>query len=64
MYNQARKSDLVDIQADGVIHSTEKAYLFKIGDKKVWIPFSQCEWDEDKKIITMPYRTAYDKELI
>lgn len=58
------RSDLIDI-AGIVKHQTEKAYLFDGGgDEAVWLPKSQCEWDEEEKTMTMPEWLAKDKGLI
>lgn len=57
------KVELVDIAGE-IKHETEKAYLFYDGSKTVWIPKSQCEWDEMDKVMTMPERVAMDKGLI
>lgn len=57
------KSDLVDIAGE-VRGETEKAYRFFDGSQTVWLPKSQCEWDPDEEIMTMPEWLAEDKELI
>jgi hypothetical protein len=33
-------------------------------EKQVWLPKSQCEWNQDDKVMTMPEWLAMDKELI
>lgn len=43
---------------------TEKAFLFFDGTKEVWLPKSQCEWDQDTRTMTMPEWLAMDKGLI
>jgi hypothetical protein len=32
--------------AGTVEHETERAFKFNDGDRIVWLPKSQCEWDE------------------
>jgi hypothetical protein len=43
---------------------TEMAYHFFDGSRIVWIPKSQCEWDQDDKVMQMPLWLAMEKELI
>lgn len=57
------KSTLVDISGE-IKRETEKAYLFYDGKRDVWLPKSQCEWDADKKEMTMEEWLAREKELI
>jgi len=57
------KLDLVDIDG-GIQYETEKAYLFTDGEHTVWLPKSQCEWDEQDKKMTMPVWLAMEKALI
>lgn len=49
------KRELVDIAA---------AYRFSDGDKVVWLPKAQSEWDVDTKTMTMPEWRAKEKGLI
>jgi hypothetical protein len=56
------RSDLVDIPGT-IQYETEKAYRFNDGRIYVWLPKSQCEWDEDAKTMTMPEWLAIEKEL-
>jgi hypothetical protein len=56
-------SDLVDIP--GTLQGgTEKAYRFYDGKITVWLPKSQCEWDEESHVMTMPEWLAIEKELV
>lgn len=58
-------SKLVDIAGELVPPiETEKAWRFFDGTRTVWLPKSQCQWDEDDKVMTMPEWLAKDKELI
>jgi hypothetical protein len=57
------KSDLVDIAGE-IQGETEKAYRFYDGKITVWLPKSQCEWDEDDKTMAMPEWLAKEKELV
>jgi hypothetical protein len=55
--------DLTDIS--GTLQGeTEKAYRFYDGKITVWLPKSQCEWDEESHTMTMPEWLAQEKELI
>jgi hypothetical protein len=59
------KSDLVDISGELVVpYETKLAYHFYDGAREVWLPKSQCEWDENSKEMTMPMWLAKEKELI
>lgn len=60
-----RHSDnkLEDVAGE-VLHETPKAFRFYDGKTTVWLPKSQCEWDGEKGIMTLPYWLAKDKELI
>ena len=55
--------EVVDLSGE-IKGETEKAYRFFDGIKTVWIPKSQCQWDPDEKIMTMPEWMAKEKELI
>jgi hypothetical protein len=58
------KRELVDIDAH-LLSETEKAYKFDIGnDDPVWLPKSQCEWDESSNQVTVPMWLATDKGLV
>lgn len=57
------KKELADITGE-VVGETEKAYRFDDGDRTVWLPKSQCEWDVDTHTMTMPVWLATDKELV
>jgi hypothetical protein len=57
------RSDLVDV-AGQIRRETERAYLFFDGIREVWLPKSNCEWDQDDKTMAMPEWLAKDKELI
>ncbi len=55
--------ELEDIAGE-VQGETEKAYRFYDGSITVWLPKSQCEWDDRDKIMTMPEWLAKEKGLI
>ena len=57
------KKELIDISGE-IKAETEKAYKFYDGKVEVWLPKSQCEWDVDSKVMTMPEWLAKDKGLI
>jgi hypothetical protein len=54
---------LLDIEGE-VRGETEKAWRFHDGKVTVWMPKSQCEWNEDDKVMTVPEWLATDKGLI
>lgn len=55
--------ELVDLSGE-LRGETEKAYRFFDGIRTVWLPKSQCEWDADEKVMTLPEWLAEEKELI
>lgn len=58
------KSDLIDVEAR-YVHDTEGAWLLDFGgEKPVWIPKCQCEYDRADGIATMPERVAIEKGLV
>jgi hypothetical protein len=57
------RSNLVDIAGE-VQGETDKAYRFFDGNRTVWLPKSQVEWDETDGTMAMPEWLAKDKELI
>ncbi len=57
------RDNLVDIAGELIApFETERAYHFYDGAIKVWLPKSQCEWDEEGKEMTMPEWLAMEKE--
>ena len=58
-----RHHDLIEIAGD-VEGETKLAYRFFDGDRHVWLPKSQCEWDPIAHIMTMPEWLAVEKELV
>ena len=57
------RNEPVEINHDGVIHETNGAKLFQVGDEKVWIPRSQI-LDEDDDTFSVPQWLAEEKELV
>lgn len=45
-------------------HQTELAWLMTIEDEQVWLPKSQCEWDENEGTILVPEWLAIEKGLV
>jgi len=59
------KQERVEIPFDAIIHQTDKAVLFDVGDEEVWLPKSQIESiDETGKNVTIPVWLATEKELV
>lgn len=54
---------MVDI-AGNIEGETDLAYRFFDGTIVVWLPKSQCEWDEDGKVMTMEEWLAIEKGLV
>lgn len=40
-------ADWVYVQVDEILHETDKAFLVRIGDEEIWLPYSQIEDYED-----------------
>lgn len=57
------KKELADISGE-IRGETAAAYRFFDGKTTVWLPKSQCQWDEDEKVMTMPIWLAKEKELL
>ena len=57
------RKELCDIACE-IQGETPLAYRFFDGKITVWLPKSQCEWDPDEKVMTMPEWLAKEKELI
>ena len=58
------RDKLIDI-ACFIKRETERAYCVTDDMKReVWLPKSQCEWDPDGRVMTMPEWLAYEKELL
>ena len=56
-------SGLVDIAGE-VRGETDAAFRFFDGERTVWLPKSQCEWDASDKTMAMPEWLAKERELI
>ena len=54
---------LVDLPGT-LTHETDAAYLFRVSHTKVWLPKSQCQWDQPEQVMTMPERLAIERELV
>lgn len=57
------KSSLIDIAGE-LKGETEKAYRFYDGKTTVWLPKSQCQWDETDQTMTMEEWLAHERGLI
>lgn len=58
------KSNLIDIACE-LIRETANAYcITDDGRKQIWLPKSQCQWEEDGNVMVMPEWLAKDKGLI
>lgn len=55
------------VEVDGEVLvelSTDEAFRFFDGTREVWLPRSQCEWDEASGVMSLPEWLALEKELI
>ena len=63
--------DIITMQIE-ILHQTEKAWLFDTGEVDkitnkpigVWVPKSQCEYDEESEELQIPEKLALEKGLI
>jgi hypothetical protein len=60
MAKRRKETYVVDAE---FITETDLAYLFEIDDEEVWIPKSQCEWDEEGGTVEIDMRFAEKKGL-
>lgn len=61
----AKQSELVDVEGELVPPiETEFAYRFYDGKTTVWLPKSQCQWDDEEGMMTMPRWLAEQKGLV
>lgn len=44
---------LIDCEGE-LINETDAAWLFKYEGEEVWLPKSQCEWDEGAGVMKIP----------
>lgn len=58
------KSDLIDLSDGVVAGETDKEFRFVYEDKTVGLPKSQCEWDPDGRVMTLPEWLAVEKGLV
>lgn len=56
-------SKLVDIKYEAILHETNGAYLFMIGDKEVWLPREAVEVHEDERVVVVPENLVIKKEI-
>jgi hypothetical protein len=60
----AKDNYLVEVEGELLTDDTKDAYHFYDGREKVWLPKSQCTWDQDNKTMEMPGWLAIEKGLI
>ena len=53
----------VDVAGE-VQHETDVSYKFCDGAVTIWLPKSQCEWDQDAKTMSVPEWLAMREGLI
>lgn len=59
-----RQNKIVDVEVDRWLTETPQALLLVINGKRVWLPKSQVEFNEEDGTVSMPEYYAIDKELI
>ena len=59
-----QRDKLVKVFGEIFSSSTDLSWRFSDGDVEVWLPKSQCEWDEEEGMMTMPEWLAMEKGLI
>lgn len=59
-----QKREEVESDYDELIHTSSDAWLLRFDDVEYWFPQSQCDIDEEDKIITMPEWMAKTRGLI
>jgi len=53
------------VEIDGeILAETGDAYYLYDGKVKIWLPKSQCAWNQDEKTMQMPGWLALDEGLI
>jgi hypothetical protein len=62
MASVKKQDELFDLTAE-LEHQTEKAYLLNDGTKKIWVPKSQVENNEDGTF-TLPMWLAVERGLV
>jgi hypothetical protein len=65
MVSKRDNNKLLDFKGD-IVGETEKAWLFdhdKAPDA-VWVPKSQCQWDDATSTMTIPQWIAKEKDLV
>jgi hypothetical protein len=61
----SRDEEMVKVDYEYTVYSTTLAVLLYFPDVgEVWLPRSQIEMDEERKIVKMPEWLAYENELI
>lgn len=59
-----KDNDIVTIEVDLKVE-TKAAYGINIGEEQlVWVPKSQCEYDEDDETLQIPEWLAIEKGLV
>ena len=55
----------LEVDFEGLVHQTPDAWLILTADdEQVWLPKSQCELDEDGKVVKVPEWLAIKKGLV
>lgn len=54
----------VDVDFEQVLEDRGSAVCFEINGEMVWLPAVAIQIDHDNKLVTVPYKLAYNKGLI
>lgn len=57
------RDELIPIDYDALITSTDEAWLLEIDDRQIWLPQSQCEIDEENSTILVPKWLCDEEDL-
>lgn len=57
-----KKHDIIEVEGLTLKHATQAAYLFVGPHGEVWIPKSQCDWDDG--VLQISERIAIEKGLV
>lgn len=55
---------LADVAFEEIKYETEKAILFVIDGREIWLPKSLCEVDRHDKVVSLPENLAIEKEIV
>jgi len=57
-------TDVQEYDVEELITETDKAWLLSVDGEELWLPKSQCEFDEDEMVVDIPDWLAEEKGLL